>query len=88
MRKDLGNHLMSLEKSGIAKLNESVAKDSKFLAEHNIMDYSLLLVIETVPEYHPKFESRKASPRPSAFLKQGSKSKKDFTRQFSNQGSK
>ena len=38
--------LLSIENENKNKLNEIIKKDSEFLQNHKIMDYSLLLVTE------------------------------------------
>jgi|OM-RGC.v1.026805815 Phosphatidylinositol-4-phosphate 5-kinase len=33
------------------KINNQIFEDTRFLAKHNIMDYSLLLIVETNPDW-------------------------------------
>ena len=44
---DLNFSLLEFDSETIMQLNESIKKDSEFLCSHNLMDYSLLLTIET-----------------------------------------
>jgi hypothetical protein len=41
-------NLVNLPQSDVDKIERAINRDATFLAAHNIMDYSLLLVIETV----------------------------------------
>jgi len=49
IREAIGSYLLHLEHSDQEKLNRMVEADSKFLRSHNLMDYSLLFVVETAP---------------------------------------
>ena len=46
---DFSGQLMKLSKHQFEDLEWLIKEDSLFLAEHNLMDYSILLVIEEVP---------------------------------------
>ena len=46
INRDCGNSLMELTSGQIDELSNIFKTDSQFLADHNLMDYSLLLVIE------------------------------------------
>jgi energy-coupling factor transporter ATP-binding protein EcfA2 len=43
--------LMVFQHRDRALIMEQIFKDIKFLSLHNLMDYSLLLIIETNPEW-------------------------------------
>ena len=43
--------LMLFQHRDRALIMEQIFKDIKFLSLHNLMDYSLLLIIETNPEW-------------------------------------
>jgi 1-phosphatidylinositol-4-phosphate 5-kinase len=45
--KEMGSCLMDLQPENIAKFNNIIQRDSKFLASKGLMDYSLLLAIES-----------------------------------------
>jgi hypothetical protein len=45
----LDHALLSLSRTQHAHLEEVLKKDSQFLRDHKLMDYSLLLVIESIP---------------------------------------
>ena len=47
--KDMKMPLVEMETEEAKRLNETIKADSEFLKKHNIMDYSLLLVIENIP---------------------------------------
>ena len=47
--KAIGNKLINLNKDESKALASVLEADSKFLASHGLMDYSLLLVVETCP---------------------------------------
>lgn len=47
--KDLGRSMIHMDPDYIDELNGLILEDSQFLASHNLMDYSLLFVIETEP---------------------------------------
>lgn len=38
------------------KINNQIFADTRFLAKHNIMDYSLLLICETNPDWVKEHE--------------------------------
>ena len=40
---------------------ESLLKDAKFLASHNVMDYSLLLVVETLKDFSVKRQNTRVT---------------------------
>jgi len=56
--KSIGKRLLNVTEEKCYEILNALEADSKFLASHNIMDYSLLLVVETAPggfgyqEYH------------------------------------
>lgn len=43
---DLGYSLIDIDKESASCINSTLAMDSKFLMEHGILDYSMLLVID------------------------------------------
>ena len=47
MNKDLKGGIINLSDEEIESLNETIKKDSLFLEQHSLMDYSLLLAIES-----------------------------------------
>jgi hypothetical protein len=49
IRNDLGNKLINLNEQEIDFIRNTFESDSKFLADHGLMDYSCLLTIETNP---------------------------------------
>lgn len=50
INKDFDNQIMQLSQDQQDLLQSIIKKDSEFLKNHNLMDYSLLLVIEFVPK--------------------------------------
>ena len=48
INRDLGQSLVNLTIQQIDDLNACIKEDCAFLSKHNLMDYSLLLVIETL----------------------------------------
>ena len=61
---DLHHSLITMEEEMKANYKKMVAADSMFLAVHKIIDYSLLLVIETSKEKDTRDESDKSSEVP------------------------
>ena len=61
---DLHHSLITMEEEMKANYKKMVAADSMFLAVHKIIDYSLLLVIETSKENDTRGESDKSSEVP------------------------
>ena len=49
INKDI-DYLVHITESDKMRLNEIIRKDSIFLEKHNLMDYSLLLAIESKPD--------------------------------------
>lgn len=50
INKDLGGRLMQLNKEQVKDIDSRIKQDAAFLAEHNLMDYSVLLAIEEIEE--------------------------------------
>ena len=61
---DLHHSLITMEEEMKANYKKMVAADSMFLAVHKIIDYSLLLVIETSKENDTRDESDTSSEVP------------------------
>lgn len=51
IQNDLSYSLVELNSYDLKSVNYILEQDSKFLASHNLMDYSLLLVVEHEKEY-------------------------------------
>ena len=49
INRDWGNSLINLKADHAKGLKDIILKDSLFLKNYNLMDYSLLLVIENIP---------------------------------------
>ena len=61
---DLHHSLITMEEEMKANYKKMVAADSMFLAVHKIIDYSLLLVIETSKENDTRVENDTSSEVP------------------------
>lgn len=48
INRDMNNQLLKLDNKQFEILNWLIRKDSEFLRDHNLMDYSLFLVIEEI----------------------------------------
>ena len=55
--KDLAFTLVEIDNNQIMKLSKIIEEDAEFLREHNLMDYSLLLVIEETKQNFGGFMS-------------------------------
>ena len=58
---------MKLDKKQYKNLDWLIKKDSQFLHKHNLMDYSMLLVIESVKIDHLTEEDKQSIERESSF---------------------
>jgi len=47
--KILGNQILNLSEENNIDILSIIESDTKFLRDHNLMDYSLLFVLETLP---------------------------------------
>ena len=63
INRDLSGQLMKLSKQQFDELDWILKADSKFLSDHNLMDYSLLLVIEECP-VDPEAQSARINKQP------------------------
>lgn len=56
INKDI-DYLVHITESDKMRLNEIIRKDSIFLEKHNLMDYSLLLAIESKSDKKYRYEN-------------------------------
>jgi hypothetical protein len=52
IQKSIGSHLIFFDQLNCSTINSVIASDTQFLAERNLMDYSLLLVVESQPDFN------------------------------------
>lgn len=48
IQKDMRQNIVDLPQADQENIMDAIIRDSKFLSGHNIMDYSLLIVVETI----------------------------------------